>query len=94
MLYTPYRTTADGFDLLRLGTDHLGHFALTALPRDLLPPALASRVVTVSSAGHRMGGPSTATIPSGPSAPATGPPRTDTPSWLAPPEGLISELER
>ncbi|MGV9241603.1 oxidoreductase [Streptomyces nigra] len=57
VMYTPRRTiTADGFEL-QMGTNHLGHFALTALLWDLLPPDPASRVVTVSSAGHRMGGP-------------------------------------
>jgi NAD(P)-dependent dehydrogenase (short-subunit alcohol dehydrogenase family) len=56
VMYAPYRTTADGFEL-HFGTNHLGHFALTALLWDLLPPTPASRVVTVSSAGHRMGGP-------------------------------------
>lgn len=45
---TPNRRTVDGFDL-QLGTNHLGHFALTGL---LMPQLLASggaRVVTVSS---------------------------------------------
>ncbi|MEU7100562.1 SDR family NAD(P)-dependent oxidoreductase [Streptomyces longwoodensis] len=56
VMYTPHRTTADGFEL-QFGTNHLGHFALTALLFDLLPPSKSSRVVTVSSAGHRMGGP-------------------------------------
>ncbi|MEU9657436.1 SDR family NAD(P)-dependent oxidoreductase [Streptomyces chartreusis] len=56
VMYTPHRTTADGFEL-QFGTNHLGHFALTALLWDLLPSTPASRVVTVSSAGHRMGGP-------------------------------------
>lgn len=48
------RTTADGFEL-QLGTNHLGHFALTGL---LLPALLArprSRIVTVTSTAHRMG---------------------------------------
>ncbi|WP_019057878.1 oxidoreductase [Streptomyces prunicolor] len=54
VMYTPHRTTSDGYKL-QFGTNHLGHFALTGLLLDLLPPA--SRVVTVSSAGHRMGGP-------------------------------------
>ncbi|HWE63970.1 MAG TPA: oxidoreductase, partial [Chloroflexota bacterium] len=44
----PYRRTADGFEM-QLGTNHLGHFALTGL---LLPSLLrrpGARVVTVSS---------------------------------------------
>ena len=48
VMATPHRRTADGFEL-QLGTNHLGHFALTGL---LLPSLLASggaRVVTVSS---------------------------------------------
>ncbi len=50
----PKGTTADGFEL-QLGTNHLGHVALTAL---LLPTLLAAphpRVVTTSSGAHRMG---------------------------------------
>jgi NAD(P)-dependent dehydrogenase (short-subunit alcohol dehydrogenase family) len=50
----PRRTTADGFEM-QLGTNHLGHFALTGL---LLPHLLeggASRVVTMSSGAHQMG---------------------------------------
>jgi NAD(P)-dependent dehydrogenase (short-subunit alcohol dehydrogenase family) len=54
VMYTPRRTTADGFEL-QFGTNHLGHFALTGR---LLPAMLAgttSRVVTVSSLEHRRG---------------------------------------
>ncbi|QNN51336.1 SDR family NAD(P)-dependent oxidoreductase [Nocardioides mesophilus] len=49
-----YRQTADGFEL-QLGTNHLGHFALTGrlLPRLLEAPA--PRVVTVSSIAHFRG---------------------------------------
>ena len=50
----PYGRTEDGFET-QIGTNHLGHFALTA---GLMPALLASpspRVVTVSSAAHRMG---------------------------------------
>jgi NAD(P)-dependent dehydrogenase (short-subunit alcohol dehydrogenase family) len=50
----PYRQTADGFEM-QLGTNHLGHFALTGL---LLPSLLArpgARVVTVSSHMARIG---------------------------------------
>ncbi|MCX5281042.1 oxidoreductase [Streptomyces sp. NBC_00198] len=56
VMYTPYRTTEDGFEL-QFATNHLGHFALTGLLLDLLPADPAARIVTVSSAGHRMGGP-------------------------------------
>jgi len=50
----PHRETVDGFEM-QIGTNHLGHFALTGL---LLEPLLATpgaRVVTVSSTFHRRG---------------------------------------
>ncbi|MDV6260259.1 SDR family NAD(P)-dependent oxidoreductase [Rhodococcoides yunnanense] len=53
VMYTPKRTTADGFEM-QFGTNHLGHFALTGLLLDRLLPVPGSRVVTVSSTGHRM----------------------------------------
>ncbi|CAM2836325.1 short-chain dehydrogenase [Mycobacterium intermedium] len=53
VMYTPKSTTADGFEL-QLGTNHLGHFALTGLLLDRLLPVPGSRVVTVSSVGHRI----------------------------------------
>src|ERR687891_682963 len=53
VMYTPRRTTADGFEL-QFGTNHLGHFALTGLLLDRLLGADGSRVVTVSSVGHRL----------------------------------------
>ncbi|MTD42855.1 SDR family NAD(P)-dependent oxidoreductase [Conexibacter sp. W3-3-2] len=46
----PYRLTADGFEM-QLGTNHLGHFALTGL----LLGRITDRVVTVSSGFHRLG---------------------------------------
>jgi NAD(P)-dependent dehydrogenase (short-subunit alcohol dehydrogenase family) len=46
----PLRRTADGFEM-QLGTNFLGHFALTVQ----LLPLLADRVVTVSSNAHRWG---------------------------------------
>ena len=52
-MYTPKQTTRDGFEL-QFGTNHLGHFALTGLLLDLLLPVPGSRVVTVSSTGHRI----------------------------------------
>ena len=53
VMYTPKRNTADGFEL-QFGTNHLGHFALTGLLLDRLLPVPGSRVVTVSSTGHRI----------------------------------------
>jgi NAD(P)-dependent dehydrogenase (short-subunit alcohol dehydrogenase family) len=50
----PRRETADGFEL-QLGTNHLGHFALTALLRDRLLAAPEPRVVTLTSGAHRLG---------------------------------------
>ena len=52
VMYTPRSTTKDGFEL-QFGTNHLGHFAFTGLLLDRLVP-VASRVVTVSSIGHRI----------------------------------------
>jgi NAD(P)-dependent dehydrogenase (short-subunit alcohol dehydrogenase family) len=43
----PYALTADGFES-QIGTNHLGHFALT----NLLLPKLSDRAVTVSSMAH------------------------------------------
>ena len=50
VMATPHRRTADGFEL-QLGTNHLGHFALTGL----LLPRIQDRVVTISSGGHPIG---------------------------------------
>jgi NAD(P)-dependent dehydrogenase (short-subunit alcohol dehydrogenase family) len=54
VMMTPKSTTKDGFEL-QFGTNHLGHFALTGRLFDLLLATPLSRVVTVSSLGHRMG---------------------------------------
>jgi len=48
------QTTADGFEM-QFGTNHLGHFALTARLMPLLRQASAPRVVSVSSLAHRTG---------------------------------------
>jgi len=54
VMMTPKETTKDGFEL-QFGTNHLGHFALTGLVLDRLLAAPGSRVVTISSNGHRFG---------------------------------------
>jgi NAD(P)-dependent dehydrogenase (short-subunit alcohol dehydrogenase family) len=53
VMHTPKQQTADGFEL-QFGTNHLGHFAFTGLLLDLLLPVPDSRVITVSSTGHRI----------------------------------------
>ncbi|OBJ82349.1 SDR family NAD(P)-dependent oxidoreductase [Mycobacterium asiaticum] len=53
VMWTPKQVTEDGFEL-QFGTNHLGHFALTGLLLDHLLPVRGSRVVTVSSLGHRL----------------------------------------
>jgi NAD(P)-dependent dehydrogenase (short-subunit alcohol dehydrogenase family) len=50
----PLRRTADGFEG-QLGTNHLGHFALTGLLLYRLLAAPAARIVNVSSSLHRIG---------------------------------------
>jgi len=54
VMMPPYSLTKDGFEL-QFGTNHLGHFALTGLLMNSLLAAPGSRVVTVSSNGHRAG---------------------------------------
>jgi NAD(P)-dependent dehydrogenase (short-subunit alcohol dehydrogenase family) len=50
VMAVPKGHTVDGFET-QIGTNFLGHFALTGL----LLPKLGSRVVTLSSGAHRMG---------------------------------------
>ena len=50
IMMVPQGRTADGFEL-QIGTNHLGHFALT----NLLLPHITDRVVTVSSDLHKIG---------------------------------------
>ncbi|MCV7235676.1 oxidoreductase [Mycobacterium branderi] len=50
IMATPHAVTKDGFES-QIGTNHLGHFALT----NLLLPKLTDRVVTVSSIMHWLG---------------------------------------
>jgi NAD(P)-dependent dehydrogenase (short-subunit alcohol dehydrogenase family) len=47
----PFGHTADGFET-QFGTNHLGHFLLTALLYPALRAGLQPRVVTLTSAGH------------------------------------------
>jgi NAD(P)-dependent dehydrogenase (short-subunit alcohol dehydrogenase family) len=53
VMYTEWQTTSDGFEL-QMGVNHLGHFALTILLLDRLTSTTGSRVVNVSSVGHRI----------------------------------------
>ena len=53
VMYTAQQQTADGFEM-QFGTNHLGHFAFTGLVLDQLLPVERSRIVTVSSVGHRV----------------------------------------
>jgi NAD(P)-dependent dehydrogenase (short-subunit alcohol dehydrogenase family) len=50
----PRRLTVDGFES-QIGTNHLGHFALTGLLLPLLKKGTDPRVVTVTSQAHRTG---------------------------------------
>jgi NAD(P)-dependent dehydrogenase (short-subunit alcohol dehydrogenase family) len=54
VMAVPYHRTEDGFELT-FAINHLGPFALTGLLLDRLLDTPGSRVVTVSSIGHRMG---------------------------------------
>jgi NAD(P)-dependent dehydrogenase (short-subunit alcohol dehydrogenase family) len=53
VMFTRKDITTDGFEL-QFGTNHLGHFAFTALLLDRLLKTECSRVVTMSSPVHRM----------------------------------------
>lgn len=50
----PRQTTRDGFEM-QIGTNHLGHFALTGLLLHRLVGGAPARVVIVSSMAHLMG---------------------------------------
>lgn len=53
VMYTEWQTTEDGFEF-QMGVNHLGHFAFTALLIDRMVGIEGSRIVSVSSVGHRI----------------------------------------
>jgi len=54
IMIPPYGKTIDGFES-QMGTNHLGHFSLTAQLYPLLQQTPESRIVNVSSNAHKMG---------------------------------------
>lgn len=52
VMATPFEHTADGFEM-QFGTNHLGHFLFTVLLMPALRAGAPSRVVALSSIGHR-----------------------------------------
>jgi len=54
IMMCPFARTADGFEI-QMGTNHLGHFALTGRLLPMLKQTEGSRVVSVSSFGHKAG---------------------------------------
>jgi NAD(P)-dependent dehydrogenase (short-subunit alcohol dehydrogenase family) len=50
----PFSKTEDGFEI-QMGTNHLGHFALTGLLMPLLKNTKGARIVATSSIAHRQG---------------------------------------
>jgi len=54
LCWPPFGRTQDGFEL-QIGTNHLGHFALTGLLLERLTGTPGSRIITVSSFRHLQG---------------------------------------
>jgi NAD(P)-dependent dehydrogenase (short-subunit alcohol dehydrogenase family) len=54
VMIPPYTKTANGFEL-QMGTNHFGHFALTAQLMPILKKTKNSRIVNVSSVAHNYG---------------------------------------
>jgi NAD(P)-dependent dehydrogenase (short-subunit alcohol dehydrogenase family) len=53
VMASPFGKTQDGFEL-QFGTNHIGHFLLTNLLVPALQKAAPSRVVSLTSSGHRI----------------------------------------
>lgn len=51
VMHLPFQKTRDGFEM-QIGTNHLGHFALTGLLFDLLHVTPGARIVSVASVAH------------------------------------------
>lgn len=54
IMIPPFGKTEDGFES-QMGTNHLGHFALTSQLFDLLDKTPESRIVNLSSSAHKAG---------------------------------------
>lgn len=54
VMMPPFSKTKDGFEM-QFGSNHLGHFALTALLLPLLSKTPDSRIVTIGSLAHNRG---------------------------------------
>ncbi|WP_422122541.1 oxidoreductase [Planococcus sp. X10-3] len=54
VMMPPFSKTKDGFEM-QFGSNHLGHFALTALLLPLLEETPDSRIVTIGSLAHNRG---------------------------------------
>ena len=54
VMATPFLHTHDGFEM-QFGTNHLGHFAMTAELMPLIERGHLKRIVNLSSRGHFMG---------------------------------------
>lgn len=54
VMMCPFSTTEDEFEI-QMGTNHLGHFALTGLLMPLLKKTKGARIVATSSIAHRTG---------------------------------------
>lgn len=54
IMMCPFDKTRDGFEI-QMGTNHLGHFALTGYLMSLLKKTKGSRIVATSSIAHRTG---------------------------------------